>query len=98
MKCLIPQIIIPASIDVVKYLQKDYPCKECLKECKAVWVTMEQLEKVSDNMDEKLSIEYCCLIILSRKFDIGRICFSAGDIHTLNDCDGCIHFHDAIVK
>ena len=113
MKSIIPQIIIPISLKAVKFLQEKYPCTEkggastsfspteCMKECKSVWLTFEQLEKISedtDGMDYKLSTECCYLIVLSWKFEIGHVCFSAGDIHTLNDCVNCIHFHDAIVK
>lgn len=94
----IPQIILPVSIDVVKFLQKSFPCQECLKECKSVWVTQAQLDTLRDNMGDELSIECCYVLILSRGFNIDHICFTAGKINTLKDCSNCIHFHDAIVK
>ena len=98
-KSIIPQIIIPVSIDAVNFLQAIYPCTECLKECKSVWVSMKNLEYLGNTLSDELSTEYYYLVVLSRKFKIEKICFSAlKDLHALKDCNLCIHFHDAIIK
>ena len=98
---IIPQVIIPVSNSSVAFLQGISELStECLKECQAIWVTMKQLENLQDVLDEELSTEYCYLVVLSRKFQIERVCFSAmKDLHTLKDCNMCIHFHEgAIIK
>lgn len=111
---IIPQVILVAPEKIVKLLQKKYPCTEtggaetggdstfvssteCLKECKAVWVPYTELIK---DLDTPFPDDI--LFVLSQLYHlnlkIGRVCFTYGDVHTLNDCASCVHFHDAIVK
>jgi len=99
MKAIIPQIIIPVSLDFVKFFQgvQEISCPECLKECKSIWLDCEKYNTLRKFINDD-EIPFLIRQVIAKGY-VERICFTSNnDLHSLKDCVDCIHFHEGAIK